>query len=95
MRRSHGGAEMPTRRDSSTFVMRPTYCSSLRIFQSIASSRSRMGVTAAPGGGPGGTLVIAPGGPRKRCKIGHPRLTDPCAEAGLQVGSRHAISSLG
>src|SRR6266705_125069 len=40
MRRKHGGAEMPTRRASSTLVIRPSSCNSLRIFRSIKSSRS-------------------------------------------------------
>src|SRR5262249_11933631 len=42
-RRRHGGAEMPTRLASSTLVMRPSDCSSLRIFQSMASRRAGNG----------------------------------------------------
>src|SRR5438067_13580761 len=42
-RRRHGGAEMPTRRASSTLVMRPSPCSSFRIFQSMASRRADTG----------------------------------------------------
>ena len=42
----HVGAEMPTRLDSSTLVMRPSRCSSRRIFQSMAS-RSALGGMAA------------------------------------------------
>ena len=39
-RRRHGGAEMPTRSARSTFVIRPSSCSSLRIFRSMASRRA-------------------------------------------------------
>ncbi len=38
----HGGAEMPTRRASSTLVMRPSSWSSARIFQSMLSRRDFM-----------------------------------------------------
>src|SRR5262245_10021294 len=48
-RRRHGGAEMPTRLASSTLVMRPSACSSLRIFRSIASRRAGTGFTFAFG----------------------------------------------
>src|SRR5207237_313113 len=43
IRRRHGGAEIPTRRASSTLVMRPLRCSSARIFQSSASGREGTG----------------------------------------------------
>src|SRR5262249_13081289 len=46
MRRRHGGAEMPTRLASSTLVMRPSSCSSLRILRSMASRRA--GTNDAP-----------------------------------------------
>src|SRR5438105_9486398 len=42
-RRRQGGAEMPTRRASSTLVMRPSSWSSFRIFQSMASRRADKG----------------------------------------------------
>src|SRR5262245_40975556 len=48
-RRRQGGAEMPTRRDSSTLVMRPSSCSSFRIFQSMASRRAGTGELRAAG----------------------------------------------
>src|SRR5215510_1054247 len=44
-RRRQGGAEMPTRLASSTLVMRPSACSSLRIFRSIESRRAGTGFT--------------------------------------------------
>ena len=37
-RRRQGGAEIPTRRASSTFVIRPSACNSARIIRSISSS---------------------------------------------------------
>src|SRR5210317_32496 len=37
-RRKQGGAEMPTRRANSTFVMRPSACNSDKIKRSIGSS---------------------------------------------------------
>src|SRR5215475_4086052 len=47
-RRRQGGAEIPTRLASSTLVMRPSACSSLRILRSIESRRAG---TGAPFGG--------------------------------------------
>src|SRR5262245_49164191 len=44
-RRRQGGAEMPTRLASSTLVMRPSACSSLRILRSMESRRAGTGQT--------------------------------------------------
>src|SRR5262249_15342176 len=44
-RRRQGGAEMPTRRASSTLVIRPLSCSSRRISRSISSRRAATGAS--------------------------------------------------
>src|SRR5262249_57433482 len=68
-RRRQGGAEMPTRPASSTLVMRPSSCSSRRIWRSMASRR------AATGGSGSGVIcdVISgvAGGAKEYCsKLG-------------------------
>jgi hypothetical protein len=47
-RRRHGGAEMPTRFDNSTLVMRPSSCNSLKIFQSMESRSALRGIKVTP-----------------------------------------------
>ena len=65
---------MPTRRASSTLVMRPSSCSSFRIFQSMASRRAGKGVSGSSSG------LISPDAGRRETL-----LREPAFNAGLPI----------